>query len=111
MTAAVLLAFLNIIPLFMVVLGSMNIHRCPIEPYIPVWLIITGVFSLFKSATNFYYRAKRHREGRPPSVSDINPNPFDGLLSCFLIVWFIIGILIFHFFSSFNARINELTKF
>lgn len=95
----------------MVVLGSMNIHRCPIEPYIPVWLIITGVFSLFKSATNFYYRAKRHREGRPPSVSDINPNPFDGLLSCFLIVWFIIGILIFHFFSSFNARINELTKF
>lgn len=91
MTAAVLLAVLNIIPLGMIVLGSNNVYSCPVEPYIPVWLIVTGFFSLLKSATNFCYRAKRHREGRPPSAADVNPNPFDGLLSCFLLVWFIIG--------------------
>lgn len=89
--AAVLLALLNIIPLGMIVLGSVNLHRCPVETYIPIWLIITGVFSLLKSAINFFYRAKRHRAGQPPSASDVNPNPFDGLLSCFLLVWFIIG--------------------
>ncbi|EJW88956.1 hypothetical protein WUBG_00130 [Wuchereria bancrofti] len=91
MTAAVLLAVLNIIPLGMIVLGGCNIYSCPVEPYIPIWLIVTGFFSLLKSATNFCYRAKRQREGRPPSAADVNPNPFDGLLSCFLLVWFIIG--------------------
>uniref|UniRef100_A0A915PUP9 MARVEL domain-containing protein n=1 Tax=Setaria digitata TaxID=48799 RepID=A0A915PUP9_9BILA len=91
MTAAVLLALLNIIPLGMIVLGSNNLYSCPAEPYIPIWLIVTGFFSLLKSATNFYYRARRQREGRPPSAADVNPNPFDGLLSCFLLVWFIIG--------------------
>lgn len=97
-TAAVLLAVLNIIPLGMIVLGSNNLYSCPVEPYIPIWLIVTGFFSLLKSATNFYYRAKRQREGRLPSAADVNPNPFDGLLSCFLLVWFIIGIyLLIHF--------------
>lgn len=91
MTAAVLLALLNIIPLGMIILGSSNLNDCPVEPYIPIWLVVTGLFSLLKSATNFYYRAKRQREGRPPSAADVNPNPFDGLLSCFLLVWFIIG--------------------
>uniref|UniRef100_A0A0M3IJU3 MARVEL domain-containing protein n=1 Tax=Ascaris lumbricoides TaxID=6252 RepID=A0A0M3IJU3_ASCLU len=90
-TAAVLLALLNIIPLGMIVLGSVNLHRCHIEPYIPIWLIVTGVFSLLKSATNFFYRVKRQRAGQPPSPADVNPNPFDGLLSTFLLVWFIIG--------------------
>ncbi|VDO36083.1 unnamed protein product [Brugia timori] len=78
MTAAVLLAVLNIIPLGMIVLGGCNIYSCPVEPYIPIWLIVTGFFSLLKSATNFCYRAKRQREGRPPSAADVNPNPFDG---------------------------------
>ncbi|VDM40965.1 unnamed protein product [Toxocara canis] len=80
LTAAVLLALLNIIPLGMIVLGSLNLHRCHIEPYIPIWLIVTGVFSLLKSATNFFYRARRQRAGQPPSPADVNPNPFDGLL-------------------------------
>uniref|UniRef100_A0A0M3HGB1 Bestrophin homolog n=1 Tax=Ascaris lumbricoides TaxID=6252 RepID=A0A0M3HGB1_ASCLU len=77
----------------MIVLGSVNLHRCHIEPYIPIWLIVTGVFSLLKSATNFFYRAKRQRAGQPPSPADVNPNPFDGLLSTFLLVWFIIEII------------------
>ncbi|MCP9258553.1 hypothetical protein DINM_001581 [Dirofilaria immitis] len=53
MTAAVLLAVLNIIPLGMI------------------------------SATNFCYRAKRQREGRPPSAADVNPNPFDDIIIVF----------------------------
>ncbi|VDM91515.1 unnamed protein product [Onchocerca ochengi] len=103
MTAAVLLAVLNIIPLGMIVLGSNNVYSCPVEPYIPVWLIVTGFFSLLKSATNFCYRAKRHREGRPPSAADVNPNPFDGLLSCFLLVWFIIVSNSVHYYIDVDS--------
>ncbi|VDN04777.1 unnamed protein product [Thelazia callipaeda] len=91
MTAAIILGLLNIIPLAMIIFGSNNLNKCPVEPYIPIWLIVTGLLSLFKSGTNFYYRAKRQREGRAPSAADVNPNPFDGLLSCFLLIWFIIG--------------------
>ncbi|MFH4975037.1 hypothetical protein AB6A40_001746 [Gnathostoma spinigerum] len=90
-TAAVLLAIFNIIPLGMIILGALNINNCIAEPYIPIWLIVVGAFSLLKSATNLYYRSRRQRSGQPPSPSDINPNPFDGLLSCFLLIWFIIG--------------------
>jgi len=89
-TAAVIIAILNVIPLGMIVIGALNLQNCPAEPYIPIWLVVTGVFALLKSAANFYYRARRP-PGQLAQPSDINPNPFDGLLSCFLIVWFIIG--------------------
>ncbi|VDK58615.1 unnamed protein product, partial [Anisakis simplex] len=80
---AILLAVLNIIPLGMLIVGIINLSNCRIEPYIPIWLIVTGVFSLLKSATNFFYRARRQRlqqqQQQPSAIpSNINPNPFDG---------------------------------
>lgn len=98
-TAAVIIGVLNIIPLVMIVIGAMNMNRCPVENYIPIWLVVFGSFSLLKAATNFFYRAKRQRTNEPHSpVDNVNPNPFDGLLSCFLIVWFVIGRLILFLF-------------
>lgn len=92
-TAAVVIGVLNIIPLVMVVIGALNVNRCPVEAYIPIWLIVFGAFSILKSATNFFYRARRQRQNaqQQSPIDNINPNPFDGLLSCFLLVWFVLG--------------------
>jgi len=94
--AAIVLGVLNIIPLAMIVVGAININNCPIERYIPIWLIVFGASCLFKTATNFFYRAKRSRSAdgmqqQQQPQDNLNPNPFDGMLSCFLLVWFIVG--------------------
>ncbi len=94
--AAIVLGVLNIIPLAMIVVGAININNCPVERYIPIWLIVFGAACLFKTATNFFYRAKRAHSAdgsmqQQNPQDNLNPNPFDGMLSCFLLVWFIVG--------------------
>ena len=32
----------------MIVIGSVYFHDCPAEPYIPIFLIVGGSFSVFK---------------------------------------------------------------
>ena len=34
----------------MIVIGSVYFHDCPAEPYIPIFLIVGGSFSVFKVA-------------------------------------------------------------
>lgn len=56
--AAIVLAILNIVPILMVIIGSLNRHDCAVNSNIPVWLIVTGVVSLIRSAINFFFRFK-----------------------------------------------------
>ena len=99
MTAAVTLAFLNVIPLFMIILGSLNVEKCPIQPYIPIWLIVSGAALLLKSAVTFVrmkvYKDERNRLSPPEQqVPKGCKNPFKvvlTLLGLFTIVWFVIG--------------------
>lgn len=98
-TAAVTLAFLNIIPLFMIILGSINVHHCSIQPLIPIWLIVSGSALLLKSAVNFVRMkltsSKRNRSTPPEQeVPKGCKNPFKvvlTLLGLFTVVWFVIG--------------------
>jgi len=89
---AIVVAIISLIPIAMIVIGSLNIHNCRAEPYIPIYLIVGGVFGILKSLTNFYYRAK-HRQRREVEgpEANVDPNPFDGVLNCFLLAWFIAG--------------------
>ena len=91
----------------MIVVGSINVHDCTVEKYIPIWLIVCGAFSLIKSLTNFYYRAKRSQDGQEHSPTEnVNPNPFDGLLSCFLLAWFIAGMYIIYYYINHSLHIS-----
>merc|ERR1711970_1644333 len=37
-----------IIPLLLLIFGSAFLHKCSIQPYIPIYLIVAGVFSLLE---------------------------------------------------------------
>ncbi|XP_040564009.1 uncharacterized protein [Lepeophtheirus salmonis] len=79
-----------ILPICMIVIGSMYLHQCPAEPYIPLFLVVGGSFSVFKyligvmarvwcQDTDNYCRKKaRHAQS---------------LISFFLCGWFIGGCI------------------
>uniref|UniRef100_A0A0N5B2G0 G_PROTEIN_RECEP_F1_2 domain-containing protein n=1 Tax=Strongyloides papillosus TaxID=174720 RepID=A0A0N5B2G0_STREA len=45
----ILLSLFNIVPISMIIIGSLNIGNCRIEKYIPIWLICFGVTLLLRS--------------------------------------------------------------
>uniref|UniRef100_A0A0N5AN93 G_PROTEIN_RECEP_F1_2 domain-containing protein n=1 Tax=Syphacia muris TaxID=451379 RepID=A0A0N5AN93_9BILA len=110
-TAAVTIAFLNIIPLFMIVIGVINLENCQIEPRIPIWLIVGGSVYLLKSAINFFrmkvYKDRLNRQNPPDqNVPRGCRNPFKlvlSLLALFSVIWFVIGtVLVYRVYSSVN---------
>uniref|UniRef100_A0A1I7WC36 Transmembrane protein n=1 Tax=Heterorhabditis bacteriophora TaxID=37862 RepID=A0A1I7WC36_HETBA len=85
--AAVVLALLNIMPIMMIIVGSLNIHNCMVNSNIPIWLIVAGGCSLFRSAINFYYRFKNQEKRNRPLLIRL----LESLVSMFIAVWFILG--------------------
>ncbi len=62
---------------------------CPAEKYIPIYLIVGGVFGAIKNLLNIVQRAKNRHENQDDD--NAKTNPFDGILNCFLLAWFIAG--------------------
>ena len=57
---------LNIIPMTMIILGGIYFKQCPLEPMIPLWLIIGGslylvysIFDIYEWATEVPKNARR----------------------------------------------------
>uniref|UniRef100_A0A1I7ZKR8 G_PROTEIN_RECEP_F1_2 domain-containing protein n=1 Tax=Steinernema glaseri TaxID=37863 RepID=A0A1I7ZKR8_9BILA len=96
--AAIILAILNVVPLAMIIIGVINYYNCPVEKWIPIWLVAFGVFSIIKSATNFYYRKKNMQKRNQGNVRTTNVNqenvvynPFDAILNSILVVLLVLG--------------------
>lgn len=93
-----MLALLNIIPILMIVIGSLNKENCKVNSNIPVWLIVAGSCALVRSAINFAYRFRV----KPPLISlktrefqDLQNRArpllvrlFESLLSVFIVIWY-----------------------
>jgi len=77
------------IPICMIVIGSIHFHDCPAEPYIPLFLIVGGAFSVFKYLIGVITRIRQgdsNSQDNPPQ-----PHPAQSLITCFLCGWFITG--------------------
>ena len=68
----------------------MYVHDCPRERYIPIYLIVAGVFGVLKNLSNMVQRVKNKQDDQEDN--NAKTNPFDGTLNCFLLAWFIAGI-------------------
>ncbi|XP_070554345.1 transmembrane protein 272-like isoform X2 [Ptychodera flava] len=79
------------IPIAMIVMGSLYLHDCPIEPYIPIYLIVGGCFGVLKNLVSLGQRVKRHNEEGGEQEDNVKSDPFNSLLNCFLLAWFIAG--------------------
>jgi len=78
-----------VIPVCMIVIGSVYFHDCPAEPYIPIFLIVGGSFSVFKYLIGVLSRVRRAETG---AEQDPQPtHPVQSLITFFLCGWFITG--------------------
>ncbi|XP_013381082.1 uncharacterized protein LOC106152136 [Lingula anatina] len=77
------------IPISMIAMGSVYLYQCPIQRFIPIYLIVGGVFGIIKNLSSFGQRARNQKEDK--TDENAKTNPFDGLLGCFLCAWFIAG--------------------
>ena len=96
-----------VIPVCMIVIGSVYFHDCTAEPYIPIFLIVGGLFpgfevkdflfncSLLGSFSVFKYLIgvlSRVRRAETGSEQDPQPtHPVQSLITFFLCGWFITG--------------------
>ncbi|XP_064608113.1 transmembrane protein 272-like [Liolophura sinensis] len=101
----VILGLSTALPIAMIVIGSMYLHDCPVERYIPIYLVVGGSFGLFYFFISLCNRAKSKRDGEE---SDDSPAPCLStilcLVSCFTTAWFIAGnVWVYRTYSIWSA--------
>lgn len=78
-----------VIPICMVVFGSLYMHQCPVNEYIPVYLLVGGIFGIVKQLLNLSTRVRQREEDR--AEERLRQSPTQTLINCFMLGWFIIG--------------------
>ncbi|KAK3099398.1 hypothetical protein FSP39_003814 [Pinctada imbricata] len=84
------LGFFLAIPISMVVMGAIYKDDCPIQRYIPIYLIVGGSFGILKNLTSLGQKAKNDRD-EEGDEKNMKSNPYDVVLNLFLFAWFIAG--------------------
>lgn len=99
----IFIALVLAIPVSMIAIGSIYIHDCPKEHYIPIYLIVAGCFGVLKNLLNLGQRCKNKQEDR--EEENAKTNPVDGILNCFLFAWFIAGnVWIYRIYGDFSEK-------
>uniref|UniRef100_A0A3Q4HZG5 Si:dkey-19b23.12 n=1 Tax=Neolamprologus brichardi TaxID=32507 RepID=A0A3Q4HZG5_NEOBR len=70
--------------------GTIYLHECPRQHYIPIYLIVVGVFGLILSLLSCLPCARESEEGTSNPLSTICTT-WNSLTSIFLFCWFIAG--------------------
>ncbi|GLV35534.1 hypothetical protein CBL_01317 [Carabus blaptoides fortunei] len=78
-----------VIPICMIVIGSVYLHECPQNQYIPIYLLVGGIFGIMKQVLHLSVRVKKQGEER--DEENLRQSPTQTLLCCFMLGWFIIG--------------------
>lgn len=76
-----------VIPFIMIVIGTSYLKECPVEEFIPIYLIVGGVFGVMKNLLNFWSRCRKNED----TEERLRQKPYDTILNCFLFAWFIAG--------------------
>ena len=79
--------------IFLSLLGAKYRQDCPVEPFIPIYLIVGGSFSMLKTVVVLCQRAAREEsiDGEAEDEQSMFAKFFDGVLNLFLFIWFIAG--------------------
>ncbi|XP_034425127.1 uncharacterized protein LOC117752076 isoform X2 [Hippoglossus hippoglossus] len=80
------------IPIAQIAIGAVYLDDCPVQHYIPIYLIVSGVFGLMLALLSCLPFSQKPEDGttNPLSTACITWN---SLTSCFLFCWFIAGEL------------------
>lgn len=78
-----------VIPILMILMGSIYLYDCPQGEYIPVYLLVGGVFGVIKQLLHLSASVRRGQEER--EEERVRQSPTQTLITCFMVGWFIIG--------------------
>ncbi|XP_041635830.1 transmembrane protein 272-like [Cheilinus undulatus] len=82
--------FLCIMPIAQIAIGAVHLDDCPRQRYIPIYLIVVGVFGLVLTVLSCLPCAREPKEGPPSPLSRVC-TIWNSLTSFFLFCWFIAG--------------------
>ncbi|KAK7097227.1 transmembrane protein 272-like [Littorina saxatilis] len=86
----IFLGLILAIPIAMLVMGVIYLDDCPEERYIPIYLLVAGVFGVLRNLITIGRRCcTRKEEGEEEQKA--KPNPIESIIDCFMIGWFIAG--------------------
>lgn len=72
--------------------GAKYKDDCPVEPFIPIYLIVGGSFGMLKTIIVLCQRARTHEDDTDIDEDQSMSTKFiDGVLNLFLFTWFIAG--------------------
>uniref|UniRef100_A0A182PTY7 Uncharacterized protein n=1 Tax=Anopheles epiroticus TaxID=199890 RepID=A0A182PTY7_9DIPT len=77
-----------VIPVCMIVFGSLYLYDCPQGEYIPVYLLVGGGFGVLKQLLHLSTRVRSREE---QELERLRQTPTQTLINCFMLGWFIIG--------------------
>uniref|UniRef100_A0A182N3B6 Uncharacterized protein n=1 Tax=Anopheles dirus TaxID=7168 RepID=A0A182N3B6_9DIPT len=77
-----------VIPVCMIVFGSIYLYDCPQGEYIPVYLLVGGGFGVLKQLLHLSTRVRSREE---QELERLRQTPTQTLINCFMLGWFIIG--------------------
>nr|XP_023029828.1 uncharacterized protein LOC111517784 isoform X2 [Leptinotarsa decemlineata] len=88
----IILGVTIVIPICMIIMGSIYLHDCPQGEYIPVYLLVGGIFGIIKQLLHLSARVRQTEEER--QEENLRQSPTQTLLNCFMLGWFIIVLLL-----------------
>lgn len=87
----VCLAFFFAIPLACIIIGFIYRDECPVQKYIPIYLIVLGSFGILRNFVGLYSQLKTRSSENEGEEGNKRRSSFEHCISCFLIIWFIAG--------------------
>lgn len=85
----IILGVTIVIPVCMIVIGSIYLYDCPQGEYIPIYLLVGGGFGVLKQLLHLSARVRQRVEEQ--EEERVRQSPTQTLLNCFMLGWFIIG--------------------
>ncbi|KAL1274420.1 hypothetical protein QQF64_027234 [Cirrhinus molitorella] len=78
------------LPIAQVSIGAIYLHDCPKQPYIPIYLLVSGVFALVLGLLSCLPCTQEPEDGTQSPLSSLC-TAWNSLVSLFLFCWFIAG--------------------
>lgn len=86
-----------IIPFSMIVIGTTYLNDCPAEKYIPIFLVMGGVFGVLKTLLDVCGKCRRPDSGgeagrNAAEEQRAEERTWGTLVNCFLFAWLCVGV-------------------
>ena len=86
--------------------GAKYKDQCPVEPKIPIYLIVAGAVGVFRNLISLGQRAKQ--SDNQDEEGQRKKRPFVSILDCFLFAWFICGnVWIYQNYKHISHDVND----